>query len=98
MRAKHSTLAFSAAAGALLILTAAASAGDRAHRRYDPRPWYDQPLPHYNPAPQERTGPAVYYSYYYNHIPGFPVPIFPHYGPVVVYKPAVILRDVRRRR
>ena len=38
--------------------------------------------------PWRVSGPQTYYGYHYDHIPGYPVPIFPSHRPPLVVQPA----------
>ena len=40
------------------------------------------------------TGPQLYYSYHYDHIPAYPVPIFKSIHPPLVVRPAVRYRAI----
>ena len=93
MKPKRFAFALSLAAAALASGIGPSSAGDRIsvgisvdvhddYHRGHLRPWhhhYVRPL----------TGPEIYYSYHYDHIPGYPVPIFPSLRPPVVVQPVV---------
>ena len=43
---------------------------------------------HAHHHPWRVTGPQTYYGYHYDHIPGYPVPIFPSHRPPLVVQPA----------
>ena len=45
--------------------------------------WYDQ-------APLAGTGPGLYYGYYPEHVPGYPVPIYRTDRPVYALRPVVL--------
>lgn len=90
MQVKIAQAALFAAAGicAPLLTTAPSLAGDghgadlavRVEVRH-----IEAPRQHLHPV-IAATGPAIYYSYYPNHIPGLPVPIFPSHRPPVAHQ------------
>jgi hypothetical protein len=60
--------ALAIAAAALTLQAAPASAGHG-----EARPWFRQ-------QPWQNTGPGLYYAYHYDHVPGYPVPIYRNYN------------------
>ena len=102
MRCKFSSFAQSTViAAAMLVLGAAPSSAGHAdgfavrvgaevhfgHRAERTRPWYRQ-------SPIAGTGPGLYYAYHYDHVPGYPVPIYRSYNRPSVHRPALRYRSV----
>lgn len=87
-------------AGVVLLAILPASAGERHgfsvgvgiyhhdHYRGDLRP-LPYPRPHVHAGVDHHRGPALYYSYHYDHIPAYPVPVFQSYHPPRVHRTVV---------
>ena len=103
-RSNSASFLFAAAMG--LALTAAASSADAGevhgfsvgvtlhaghhqhHPHYHALPY---PRPHVHHGHSPYRGPALYYSYYYDHIPAYPVPVFKSYHPPVMHHRTVVV-------
>ena len=89
MKLTRYTFALSLAAAASTLAVVPASAGGpdgfsvvvQVHDGH-----HHWPSRHYH-AIRPVTGPEIYYSYHYDQIPGYPVPIFPSVRPPVVVQP-----------